>query len=338
MSNNIQNRMIFVIGSPRSGSTMLQRMLGSHNDIYTHPEPHIVTPLAHLGFYTNIEKAPYDHINAAEAIKEYVEELPDKDNDYYDACAAYLDVLYGRMLDKSGKKMMLDKTPAYALVLPFLTRVYKDAKFIVLSRHPLAIFSSYANSFFDGDFDAALTFNNIVGRYVPAIAAFLKQTDVSFHHVQYEQLVSSPEHEMSQIFNFLGLPDQKDAVEYGKHDHVIKSYGDPKVSAQSRPTTASIDSWSIELANDEHKLELAKSVIKPLDPEDIALWGYNKASLFDKVALAKGVKPKKDKKWTANSYRFKRKILISLKKDINNRAHGKILKKVKYYCDVLLRE
>jgi hypothetical protein len=72
----MQDRLLFVISPPRAGSTLLQRMLGSHSAIYTHPEPHIITPLAHLGFYDNVDKAPYDHINAAEAIREYVGHLP----------------------------------------------------------------------------------------------------------------------------------------------------------------------------------------------------------------------------------------------------------------------
>ena len=39
-----------------------------------------------------------------------------------------------------------------------------------------------------------------------------------------------------------------------------------------------------------------------------------------------------------NSYTFQRRVMLALKKDIHNRAHGKIVKRVKYYCDVLLRE
>lgn len=334
----MQERMIFVIGSPRSGSTMMQRMLGSHKDVYTHPEPHIVTPLAHLGFYANVEKAPFDHINAAEAIKEYVEELPLKHCDYFDACAAYLDVLYGRMIEKSGKNMMLDKTPAYALVLPFLVKVYPNAKFIVLTRHPLAIFTSYANSFFDGDYDAALAFNNILGRYVPAIASFLREKTVPFHHVRYEDVVQHPEQEMAKIFEFLGLPNQKDAVDYGKHNHVVKSYGDPKAGQESRPTTKSVSAWAAELASDSHKLALAKQTVAGLVDEDIAQWGYDKSTLFDKVAEASGETPKKDKKWKWNSYRIKRKVFMSLRKDIHTKPLGKAVKKVKYFCDVLLRE
>lgn len=334
----MQQNMIFVIGPPRSGSTMLQRMLGSHSAIYTHPEPHIVTPLAHLGYYDNVEKAPYDHINAAEAIREYVEDLPAKEEDYLDACRAYLDVLYGRMLGKSGLEMMLDKTPAYGLVIPFLTKVYPKARYIVLTRHPLAVLSSYANSFFEGDYDAATEFNDILGRYVPAMASFLRQEEVPFFHIRYEDLVKEPEARMAEIFEFLGLENEEGAVDYGKHDHVVKSFGDPKASQESRPTTKSVSAWAVDLANDDHKLEIAKRMVAPLNPEDVEIWGYDKEALFDKVAEARGEAPKKDKKWKWNSYRMKRKIFMSLRKDIHDSARGRFLKRVKYYCDVLLRE
>jgi len=334
----MQERMVFVISPPRSGSTMLQRMLGSHSQIYTHPEPHIVAPLAHLGYYANVDKAPYDHINAAEAIREYVEELPNKENDYLDACRAYLDVLYGRMVDKSGRKTMLDKTPANALVLPFLSRVYPEARYVVLTRHPLAVLSSYAGSFFEGDYDAAVAFNDILGRYVPAMAKFLRERPAPVYHIKYEDLVKQPEAKMAEIFAFLGLPNEEGAVDYGKHDHVVKSYGDPKASAESRPTTKSVSTWAVELASDAHKLEIARRVVEPLAPEDVAAWGYDKERLFDKIADVSGEQPKKNKKWMLNSYRLKRKVFMALRKDIHEKPLGKALKRVKYFCDVLLRE
>jgi len=333
-----QDQMLFVIGSPRSGSTMLQRMLGSHSAIFTHPEPHIITPLAHLGYYENVDKAAYDHINAAEAIREFVDDLPAGEQDYLDACRAYTDVLYGRMLEAAGKERLLDKTPAYALVLPFLAKLYPEAKYIVLTRHPLAILASYASSFFDGDYDAAVAFNDILGRYVPAMARFLRQEEVPFHHVRYEDLVTEPEARLAEIFEFLGLPNEEGAVDYGKHQHVVKSFGDPKASQESRPTTKSVAKWAGELAADEHKLEIARNVVAPLDPEDVAIWGYDKDALFDPVAEASGDEPKKDKKWKWNKYRMKRSVFLKMRRNIHTNGFGKAVKRVKYYCDVLLRE
>ncbi len=335
---SIRDKLIFVIGPPRSGSTMLQRMLGSHSAIYTHPEPHIITPLAHLGYYESVDKAPYDHINAAEAIREYVEDLPGKEEDYLDACRAYADILYGRMLDQAGRSMMVDKTPAYGLVLPFLSKLYPEAKYIVLTRQPLAILSSYANSFFEGDYDAAVSFNNILERYVPAMAKFLREAEVPKYHIGYEDLVRRPEEKMAEIFAFLGLPNEEGAVDYGKHQHVEKSYGDPKVKHQSRPTTKSVSKWAKELAFDTHKRDIAQAIVDRLDPGDLQTWGYDKATLFERVAEASGQPPEKDKKWQWDSYRLKRKAFLSLRKNIQNNNVGKAVRKVKYYCDVLLRE
>ena len=39
-----------------------------------------------------------------------------------------------------------------------------------------------------------------------------------------------------------------------------------------------------------------------------------------------------------NNYTLQRRIMLALKRDIHNRPHGKLVKRVKYYCDVLLRE
>ena len=120
----MESKLIFVIGSPRSGSTLLQRMLSSHSSIFSCPEPHIITPLAHLGYYETVEKAPYDHLRAVDAIRDFVSELPEGEEDYLDACRAYTDSLYSRRLQTSSKSLFLDKTPAYALVLDFLTKLY----------------------------------------------------------------------------------------------------------------------------------------------------------------------------------------------------------------------
>ena len=61
-----------------------------------------------------------------------------------------------------------------------------------LTRHPRSIFASYANSFFDGDYKAAVDFNPILSRYIPAMAAELRNPSVPLIHVSYEQLFPIP--------------------------------------------------------------------------------------------------------------------------------------------------
>ncbi len=333
----MQDQLLFVISPPRAGSTLLQQMLGSHAGIYTHPEPHLITPLAYLGYHGNVDKAPFDHINGAEAIRSYVDQLPRGEDDYLDALRAYTDTMYGRMLESSGRRYFLDKTPAYATVLPFLTRLYPRAKYVVLTRHPLAVMSSYANSFFVGDWHDAHAFNPVVERYVPAMAQLLRDRNVPLLQVGYEQLVAQPEAELAKIFEFLGLENDPGAVNYGKRFEAKEGMGDPiGVKKHDRPSTESVEKWVPELLSDAKKLKLAQEIIARLDDADLETWGYPRATIF--AGLERGTAKQLPKPPVFNKYVFQRRVMLALKKDIGTRPHGRLLKRVKYYCDVLLRE
>jgi hypothetical protein len=335
----MQDRLLFVISPPRAGSTLLQRLLGSHSQVHTCPEPHLITPLAYLGYHDLVDKAPYDHIHAAEAMKTFVAGLPGGEADYLDALRAYSDTLYARMIAPSGKRYFLDKTPAYALVLPFLTKLYPDAHYLVLTRHPVAVASSYANSFFDGDWHAANAFNPIVTRYVPAIARLLRDPPTHLLQLGYEQLVREPARELAKAFAFLGLPDEPQAVEYGRHFHATGTgRGDPiNVHKQQRPVDTSIDKWIPELLQDPRKRTLASALVAALDPDDVRLWGFRHAELLAPLDTARADTGKRERRRT-NAYLLQRRVMLALKKDIRQRPHGKLVERVRYYCNVLLRE
>jgi len=53
--------------------------------------------------------------------------LPGRADDYWAACRAYCDRLYGAHIRASGTQTYLDKTPEYSTIWPFVTRVYPDA-------------------------------------------------------------------------------------------------------------------------------------------------------------------------------------------------------------------
>ena len=334
--------MLFVIASPRSGSTMLERMLESHTQIQGGPEPHILTPLAHLGVWDKVEKAPYDHVLASVSQKLFVDQLPEGEQDYWEACRAYCDVLYGRFMAHSDKAICLDKTPAYGLILPFMAKVFPDAKFVVLTRHPLATFSSFANSFFDGDYQVAQDYNPLLNRYVPALAAFLRQDNVPFIHVRYEDLVKDPETWMHKIYDYIGIDFEAESINYGDHQRdaaAEKGLGDPLgVQQHDRPSTDSVKKWVEELATDDSKRTLMESIINQLDPADLETLGYPIEELWAPLQEAQGqtFTPKKQK---LSMYRLKRKAIIKARALAqSNGLFRKILKKMRLAADVLLRD
>lgn len=338
---DMNSRMIFIISSPRSGSTLLERMISSHSKVLGGPEPHLMTPLAHLGYYDTVDKAPYDHLRAVAAQREFVERLPGGESIYLEALRAYCNTLYGTLLNTaSGKVMLLDKTPAYALVLPFISRIYPDAKYIVLTRHPGAIFSSYAESFFESDWQAAHDFNPIVERYVPAIARFLRETSVPRYHVRYEDLVKDPAGHMEKICAICGLEFEPDMVEYGKKQPVEqKGLGDPiGVKQHQRPVTSSIDKWVNGVVGDPVREALLKQMIGSCLPADLETWGYPVDQIYEPLKSAKPASSGKKKSgFDWDTFKIQRRVLHIMRKDIHNNSLGKLVRKIRFACDVLLR-
>lgn len=320
---------------------MLARMVGSHSKIYGRPEPHMLTPLAHLGYFENVDKAPYDHVLAAESMRDFVEDLPGGEQDYVDACRAYADTLYDRMLaTRETETLFLDKTPAYGLVLDFIQKIYPDAPFIVLTRHPLAIFSSFAESFFDSDYAAAHAYNPLVERYVPALAKIIREKKVPrLHHVVYEQLVADPETELRKIFEAIGLEHEAEAVDYGKHKHEEKGLGDPiGVAQHSRPSVSSVQKWATEVASDPKRLELCQQMIAKVDPADLELWGHPLESIWQPLEEigAGAVKPKPKK---LDRYRLQRKAIVRGRAVVKNSPGlRQLLERLRLASNVLLRE
>jgi hypothetical protein len=331
--------LVFLIGAPRSGTTMLERILSSHSAIRGGPEPHLLTPLAHLGVWAGVDKAPYDHIVAAIGQKDFVKELPHGEADYWQACRAYCKVLYERYMEGSGKTVCLDKTPEYATVLPFITKVLPDAKYVVLTRHPLAVFSSFANSFFDGDFEITNNHDPIMERYVHALGAFLRQGEIPFVHVRYEDLVAEPERWVEKVYAHIGVPNDPATVDYGTRAQDHNGLGDPiGIKKHARPSTESLDKWADELLTDESKLAFVRRLVQRLDPDALAAIGYPLETFWQPLERRAG-KAKPAAKRKLDRYAVERKLIVHGRSMVQR--FGKlreVVGTVRLACDVLLRE
>jgi hypothetical protein len=266
-------------------------MLSAHSLIYGRAEPHLITPIAHLGYFGKVQKAPYDQNNVEQAIREIVAEIPRHEEGYLDALRAYTDSLYAQLMEAapSGKRLFLDKTPAYALVLPFLIRLYPHAKYVVLTRHPLAVLSSYVESFFDGDYRVALGHNPVLQRYVPELARLVRERPVPHVWVKYEELVRDPETHFRRVCDYLGVPFEEQAISYGESGEAFKGLGDPTgVARHSRPVTASVSKWAAEIASNPDTLALVSRVLDELDPADLETLGHPRERIVEQLRAATG--------------------------------------------------
>jgi hypothetical protein len=171
------------------------------------------------------------------------------------------------------------------------------------------------------------------------MAAFLRAGTVPTYHVVYENMVREPERVLGEVFSFLGVPNEPQAVEYGREQPVEKGLGDPiGVKKHSRPTTESIDKWAIEIAARPDRVSLCREIIARLDPEDLETWGYPLATLWEPLekAAGSGSKPT-TAKW--NRYRLERMLIVRLRSLVGRSALlRRWLSTIRLAADVLLRE
>lgn len=323
---------------------MLERVLSSHSQICGGPEPHLLTPLAHLGIWANVQKAPYDHIVASLGQQEFVQRLRGGEDIYWQACRSYCETLYAAALEGTGKSMFLDKTPENATILPFITKVLPNAKVVVLTRHPAAIFCSFAESFFGGDFAAANAHDPVLERYIPALAQFIR-SDVPHVHVRYEDFVSNADAVLERIYAYLGLTHEPESLEYGRDGEPMKGLGDPLgVQRHARPSADSIVKWAAELKAKPSNLEFVRALVARLNPDDLATLGYPMESLWSPLDASETpsseTRPRAPlPSWRTTRYRVERHVIVR-GRDVVRRTPQvrKWLRTLRLACDVLLRE
>ena len=97
----------FLLSAPRSGSTLLLRMLHAHPQIQGLAEPHLIASLPGAAQASPRERR---------GLKQFLETLPDGQGAQIEACRAYLDTLYSAALRAAPTEatLVVDKTPANA--------------------------------------------------------------------------------------------------------------------------------------------------------------------------------------------------------------------------------
>ncbi|MGI9585449.1 MAG: sulfotransferase family protein, partial [Acidimicrobiia bacterium] len=279
----------FVLSLPRSGSTMLQRLLNAHDDIATSPEPWILLPIASM-FREDLARARYDQHRAVEAIGDFTGDLPDGTDGFKRSLNTMLLDTYTEAAD--GARYFLDKTPRYSLIADEVRAIFPESPIIILWRNPLAVAASIIKGWGVGRWNLFLYREDLYAGLRNLVAFADKQGDAVLI-VGYEDIVRNPEAEMARMLEFLDL-DVPDEVELAE-GYDAKEFGDPFGSRYgSQVSTASIDSWT-ETFNNPVRRIWARRYLRSLGPDLLRRMGYSEAEL-----LAQLKTEKLSLKWTAS--------------------------------------
>ncbi|MFF5183508.1 sulfotransferase [Streptomyces sp. NPDC000345] len=118
-------------------------------------------------------------------------------------------------LVRSGKDVIVDKTPPNTLIWPRLQRCWLGARYVLLLRHPAAVVASLTHRRKDPDHEAVRA--EVLG-YAEKLEE-ARQSLVHAHVVRYEELTAEPERAVRGLRAYLGVPWEPAMLEYGRGRH-----------------------------------------------------------------------------------------------------------------------
>ncbi|HMJ01854.1 MAG TPA: sulfotransferase [Conexibacter sp.] len=261
---------IFLLSTARSGSTLLQRILGSYPEIATAAEPWLLIPLVYALRGRGVH-AEYEHGTLAAALEDFSAHLPGGQADFDAEVRDFAERLYARSVGP-GQRYFLDKTPPYFLIVDELLRIFPDAKFVFLWRNPLAIAASLAD--WPQRNWGGLYRENLFYGLANLINARRANVHCS-HAIRFEDYVSGDVEAWRGLMDYLELPFRSESLSEFTDVELTGRMGDKHGSALYGALSAEpLEKWRTTLANPLRK-EAARRYLSWLGAERLAVMGYD---------------------------------------------------------------
>ena len=205
---------IFIVGLPRSGSTLLEQILASHSRVDGTMElPNIIALVHRLnGRQLLSEEARYPGILAGLPVEEFRK-----------FGTAYIE---DTRFHRAGAPRFIDKMPNNFMHVGLIHLILPHARIIDARRHPMACcFSNFKQLFADGQeftYDLAE-----MARYYRSYATLMQHWDRVLPgcvlRVHYEDVVADLEVQVRRMLDFLDLPFEKNCLDYHRTDRAVRT-------------------------------------------------------------------------------------------------------------------
>lgn len=256
------NNLVFVLCTPRSGSSLATAMLQNHSRMFAAQEMWFLMSLHDL---RNVPSRAY----GGKGILDQFFNGVLTDDTFVRACRAFaLQVYNGMLRGSGGAGMIVDKSPRYYVLLEFLDALFPESRRIWLIRNPFAVLSSYKKvSKHRGerfDFKDDLrnpAFNMKIADLTVGLFRYYRyfgKESPYAYRLCYEELVADPRTELSKVCRFLGTEYEEGMEMYGNSKDPGKTglfysmgAGDPFLADHSKPHADSVHIWKEVLDKQE---------------------------------------------------------------------------------------
>jgi len=228
-TNKTNKNIIFILGMPRSGTTLVEQIISSHKDVYGAGELNYLNKLINKNFFSN------DNINL-------VDNFVDLDN--FDTEA--ISDKYQKYIKNFDFKQnyITDKALLNFQWIGFIKILFPTAKIINCSRNPADnCLSIYKNLFdYEGPWSYDKTeLTQFYNLYLDIMIFWKKKFPDSIHDVQYEELVKNPNSKIKELLSHLDIGWDDDCLKFYENKNAIKTLSVSQ--ARSKIYTSSVSSY-----------------------------------------------------------------------------------------------
>ena len=231
----------FILGSHGSGSTLLRLMLDSHERLAVPPET------GFMRLVTAHAWVPYWELGAG-----WHERLGLTAGDLDRELGAFYGGLFRRYAEQRGKQRWGEKTPFHVWHVAEIRRLFPDAVFVAIVRHPLGSVGSMLRRF-DKNIDKA------TAHWLGSTREVVHQAttgDLPLCLLRYEDLARDPEGVLRELLDWLGEPWSAQVLEH----HRVQRDAPKEVEGGTRPgeavDAARIERWRKWFGEDERRAVL----------------------------------------------------------------------------------
>ncbi len=215
--DQISSKPIFILGMPRSGTTLLEQILSSHSKIHGAGE---------LYFLQN--KINQLGLKKIKNTKDYFLEI----RNYY----------YQNLSKISEKPYIVDKFPINFKWIGFIINAFPEAKIIHIHRNPMAVcWSNYKTLFIDSVMDFSFCQHDVTSYYSlydNLMKFWLEKFENRIFNVNYENFVQDFELNTKQILSFLDLGWEDNQKNYDKINRAITTASFEQVRGKIKKDTS----------------------------------------------------------------------------------------------------
>ena len=209
--NDYDQKIIFILGMPRSGTTLTEQILSSHKNVYGAGELNFLKEAIENKL---LSKDGELVLNLESTKTEILKEI----KNYY---------LKKIKIYNNEKEYLIDKAPLNFKWIGFILAIFPNSKIIHCSRSPMDIcWSNYKNTFSSKSMHFTYDINDLSSFYKiydDLMKFWSKKFDNKIFNLVYENLIANKELETKKILNFCGLDWDDNCLDFHKNKKPVST-------------------------------------------------------------------------------------------------------------------